>query len=50
MIARLCVVSSKTARKLSSVNASKRFTPKPQLVTKARSVIPETGTITVTKR
>jgi hypothetical protein len=48
-MARVCVGSLKTNLKLSSVNASTRFTPKPQLVTNARSAMPETGTITVTK-
>ena len=47
-IARTCVGSSNTARKLSSVNASAILTPKPQFVTNARSAMPVTGTITAT--
>ena len=46
-IARTCVGSSNTARKLSSVNASASVTPNPQLVTNARNAIPDSGTITL---
>ena len=37
----------RTSRKLSSVSTSARRTPSPQLVTSARSAIPESGTTTV---
>ena len=49
-IARVCVVSSNTERKLSSVKASRSATPMPQLVTNARKAMPDSGTITVTNR